>query len=38
MNIGEVWQGEAQIAFINKYSSMQNVYDSFEKALNDLIR
>lgn len=35
MNIGEVWQGEAQNAFISKFLSMQPVYDSFEEALEE---
>ncbi len=35
MNIGEVWQGEAQNAFVSKFLSMQPVYDSFEEALEE---
>ncbi len=35
MNIGEVWQGEAQNAFVSKFLSMQPVYDSFENALEE---
>lgn len=35
LTIGEVWQGEAQTAFIAKYQSMQPVYDSFEDALGE---
>ena len=35
MNIGEVWQGDAQNAFISKFLSMQPVYDSFENALEE---
>ena len=31
----EVWQGEAQDAFVNKYSSMQQIFDNFEKNLED---
>ena len=35
MSLGEVWQGEAQTAFVSKYFSMQNVYTSFENALEE---
>lgn len=35
LTIGEVWQGEAQAAFIAKYQSMQPVYDSFNEALDE---
>jgi len=35
MNIGEVWQGEAQNAFVSKFMGMQKVYDSFEEALEE---
>ena len=35
MTIGEVWQGDAQNAFVSKYLSMQPVYDSFEEALEE---
>lgn len=35
MTIGEVWQGDAQNAFVSKFLSMQPVYDSFEKALEE---
>ena len=35
MTLCEVWQGEAQDAFVSKYLSMQPTYDSFENALED---
>lgn len=35
MTLGEVWQGEAQNAFVSKFLSMQPVYDSFEEALEE---
>ncbi len=35
MTIGEVWQGDAQNAFVSKFLSMQPVYDSFEEALEE---
>lgn len=35
MTLGEVWQGDAQNAFVSKYLSMQPVYDSFEEALEE---
>lgn len=35
MNLGEVWQGDAQNAFVSKFFSMQSVYDSFEEALEE---
>ena len=35
MTLGEVWQGEAQNAFVSKYLSMQPVYDSFQEALEE---
>lgn len=35
MSLGEVWQGEAQNAFVSKFMSMQPVYDSFENALEE---
>lgn len=35
MTLGEVWQGDAQNAFVSKYLSMQSVYDSFEDALEE---
>ena len=35
LTIGEVWTGEAQVAFINKYQSMQPVFTSFANALDE---
>ena len=35
MTLGEVWQGEAQNAFVSKFLSMQPVYDSFEEVLEE---
>ena len=35
MTLGEIWQGDAQNAFVSKYLSMQPVYDSFEEALEE---
>lgn len=35
MSLGEVWQGDAQNAFVSKFFSMQSVYDSFEEALEE---
>lgn len=35
LSIGEVWTGDAQVAFINKYQSMQPVFTSFANALEE---
>lgn len=33
MTLDEVWTGSAQIAYVIKYLSMREVFDSFEQAL-----
>lgn len=35
MSLGEVWQGDAQNAFVSKFFSMQSVYDSFAESLEE---
>lgn len=34
-NLNEVWKGDAQTAFLNKYESMQSTFTSFSQMLED---
>ncbi len=34
-NLNEVWKGDAQTAFLNKYESMQSTFTNFSQMLED---
>lgn len=34
-NLNEVWKGDAQTAFLNKYESMQSTFTNFAEMLED---
>lgn len=34
-NLNEVWKGDAQTAFLNKYESMQGTFTNFAEMLED---
>ena len=35
MGLNEIWKGDAQTAFINKYESMQATFTNFSQMLED---
>lgn len=35
MGLNEIWKGDAQTAFINKYESMQSTFTNFSQMLED---
>lgn len=34
-NLNEIWKGDAQTAFLNKYESMQSTFTNFAEMLED---